>query len=401
MSETIDHSEWHANFRVVMDAVGAVVETLAFVSAPLTAGGSLALVGAIVTATDIEVQQNRMNATTEELAAFETWDKFYTSIQLITAAPATYTLFKSLTGAGSFSRVITKFRSLRKKLNEMPGNIKASLVYLRNVWNGVEVATDPVSKMNTILAKNGFSGTGGIYEQLNNLSPSARRTADYASLESFRDKFLSLHNANTTGIKSIDEVIDDFDNLVTNHYNIPNVVDYVDELMQTKDKFKGGAFGLEILNDLPPPLQGKTLTHFEAGIDDVGTTGTASTNCRFDMQFSDGTNLIFIETKNYAKTTAFSSSFYNQFKAYISNPGVTSMDQIKYYFRSNSGVSTAERVQKFRNMLLNNDKYIEIYDDMSQSLKTSLNIGGLNGKQLFKNLIESGSDSFFNFIQVY
>src|SRR5699024_1082421 len=118
-----------------------------------------------------------------------------------------------------------------------------------------------------------------------------------------------------------------------NYSNVPNVEKYVDELMQSQYKFKGGSFGLEILNDLPPALQGKTLTKFEASIDDLDDLAGG---CRFDLQFSDGTKLVYIETKNYAKTTAFSNSFYNQFKAYISNPSVTSIDDIKYYFRANA-----------------------------------------------------------------
>jgi hypothetical protein len=52
-------------------------------------------------------------------------------------------------------------------------------------------------------------------------------------------------------------------------------------------------------------------------------------------------------------------------------------------------------------MLLNGNKYEEVFDGMSQSLKASLNIGGLGGKQQFYNLIHSESESFFNFIEVF
>jgi len=154
----------------------------------------------------------------------------------------------------------------------------------------------------------------------------------------------------------------------------------------------------EILSNLPPSLQGKKLTKFEAkfnALDDVAG------GCRFDMQFKEGPDYFYIETKNYAKPTAFSSAFYNQFKAYISDVGVKNINQLKYFFKANSGVTKAERVQKFKNMLLNGNKYEEIYNAMSPQLKASLNIVGLNGKQQLYNLIESESNLFFNFIETF
>ncbi len=196
-------------------------------------------------------------------------------------------------------------------------------------------------------------------------------------------------------MKNIDGVLDDFDFLVTNHSSVPNIEKYVDELMQSQNKFKGGAFGLEILSDLPPSLQGKTLTKFEASIDLDDLAG----DCRFDLQFTDGSKLVYIETKNYAKSTAFSSDFYNQFKAYISNSSVTNIDDIKYFFKANAGITKAERVQKFKNMLLNGNKYDEIYN----SNKNLFNSMQITDEGKLKLLLESQNTShqFFNFIEVF
>ncbi|MBK7129126.1 MAG: hypothetical protein IPM74_11980 [Crocinitomicaceae bacterium] len=128
-------------------------------------------------------------------------------------------------------------------------------------------------------------------------------------------------------------------------------------------KFKGGAFGLEILANPPPSLIGKTLTRLEAGIDD-------SEKFRFDMYFEGTGNVkVFVETKNYASTTSFTTSFYNQFKAYISNPNLTSFDELRYYFRANDGISKAERVQKFKNMINNGENKEQFYQSLNQTLK--------------------------------
>ena len=123
-------------------------------------------------------------------------------------------------------------------------------------------------------------------------------------------------------------------------------------------------------------------------------------NFRFDMFFEDGLGLkIFVETKNYASTTGFTSSFYNQFKAYISNQNVTSIDQLRYFFRANDGISKAERVQKFKNMLLNGNKYEEIYN----SNKNLFNSMQITDEGKLKLLLESQniSHQFFNFIEVF
>jgi hypothetical protein len=155
--------------------------------------------------------------------------------------------------------------------------------------------------------------------------------------------------------------------------------------------------GLEILNDLPSSLQGKVLTKFEASIDDLDDlTG----GCRFDLLFEDGNQLkVFVETKNYAQSTTFSSSFYNQFKAYISNPSVNSIDKIKYFFKANNVITKAERVQKFKNMLLNSNKYEEIYN----SNKNLFNSMQITDEGKLKLLLESQNTShqFFNFIEVF
>lgn len=232
-----------------------------------------------------------------------------------------------------------------------------------------------------------------MFNKLKALSTTPTRTANYASLQSFRDEFLRLHGLNTSGVKSIEGVLDDFDFLVTNHSSVPNIDKYVDELMQTQNKFKGGAFGLEILSDLPPSLQGKTLTKFEASIDDIDDLGGG---CRFDLQFTDGTKLVYIETKNYAQATSFSSSFYNQFKAYISNPAVTDINDIKYFFKANNGVTKAERIQKFKNLVNNGGNKQQFFNSLNPTIKNAYQI------EVIGDINDAFLNTFFNtIVEIY
>lgn len=259
-------------------------------------------------------------------------------------------------------------------------------------------ANSAAAKLDNILANPGFSGPNGIFNRLPRNT--SNQIARYTSPQTFRDEFLRLHGLNNNGVRNIDDVLDDFDFLISNHHGVPNIEKYIDELMQSKNKFKGGTFGMEILSDLPAPLQGKTLTKFEASIDDLDELDGG---CRFDMLFENGSAVrVFVETKNYAQTTVFSSSFYNQFKAYISIPGVTSIDNIKYYFRANAGVTKVERVQKFKNMLLSENKTQEIFSSMPESLRSNiLGESNKNNYNAFMQKVNDTNSNFYNFIEIF
>jgi len=147
---------------------------------------------------------------------------------------------------------------------------------------------------------------------------------------------------------------------------------------------------LEILKNRPQSLAGKTLTKLEAGIDDID-------KFRFDMLFEDGSGLkIFVETKNYASTTGFTTSFYNQFKAYISNQNITSLDQIKYYFRANTGVTKTDRVQKFKNLINNGGNREQFFNSLNPTLKNQYQI------EFVSDIDDSFLTTFLNtIIEVY
>lgn len=225
----------------------------------------------------------------------------------------------------------------------------------------------------------------------------SQRLAKYGTPTALKNRIKTLlESPSVNNIKSADEIINYIDDFMLKYANKPpdfGALAYFDELVMTTSKFKGGAYGLEILNNLPPSLNGKTLTKFEASIDDLTD---ATSGCRFDLQFSDGAQLIFVETKNYAKTTSFSSSFYNQFKAYISNPNLTSLDQIKYFFRANTGITKAERIQKFKNLINNGNNKMDFFNSLNPSLKNQFQI------EVVSDIDDAFLNAFFNtIIEVY
>jgi len=63
------------------------------------------------------------------------------------------------------------------------------------------------------------------------------------------------------------------------------------------------------------------------------------------------------------------------------------------------GISKAERVKKFKNMLLNGNKYEEIFE----ANEILLNSSGINTLNQFKTLLEGTitNHQFFNFIEIF
>ncbi|MBK8926588.1 MAG: hypothetical protein IPM74_11955 [Crocinitomicaceae bacterium] len=233
-----------------------------------------------------------------------------------------------------------------------------------------------------------------------------KRLGRYGSESILKNKLVYfLNHQSVINVKSYNQLIQDIETFFTvtrgsNGNLIPGTLEYFDEFLQAPQKFKGGAFGLEILANPPPSLIGKTLTRLEAGIDD-------SEKFRFDMYFEGTGNVkVFVETKNYASTTSFTTSFYNQFKAYISNPNLTSFDELRYYFRANDGISKAERVQKFKNMIKNNAQEIfGVNPSLFKSIKQENGVDFIDDWEDLKTMMESTTISenhaIFSFIEVF
>lgn len=265
----------------------------------------------------------------------------------------------------------------------------------------VEGASNLITKINQLIAKVHFTPFHNklvdFANATTNTTTKANRLARYETPDKLKNTLISLlENPQANNIKPLIEVIDDIDKFMLDYKDIDGAMEYFDELTQSVQKIKGGAFGLEILNNLPPSLAGKTIVAFEAGIDDLS-------NCRFDLKFREGAVSIFVETKNYASATGFTSSFLNQFKRYISS--ISDLSEMKYFFRGNAGVTKANRVSKFKTMIKNNAK--EIFES-KPNLFTQLKME--NGDNIFdwedlKALVESSTlpdnHELFNFIEIY
>ncbi len=129
------------------------------------------------------------------------------------------------------------------------------------------------------------------------------------------------------------------------------------------------------------------------------------------MKFTDGSSSIFVETKNHLKFSISSivakPDFLNQFKAYIAE--INSIDDMKYFFRSNEGVTKIFLKGKFKTMISNNSD--SIFDIIwgNQNLRNSLfgiipvnqlSILKVNKKTIFKDWVLNQDNILFKFIEI-
>lgn len=314
----------------------------------------------------------------EFIEKFETFSKLYLAGRL---TPVLYSSGKFI-----YEKIAEKINSdaVRNLSSVARERLNKVFSKLRDVFG---LSTDYLSRLNRVVSSRQFTE---IFNRLPRNT--AAQQLRYTTRETFRDEFLRLHTQlNGSGVASIDDVVRNFENMINRHAGVPGIERYIDEMMQAPQKFKGGAFGMEILADLPQALRQRTLVGFESSIDDLS-------DCRFDMEFSDGTRSIFTETKNYAQSTlsniANSSDFFNQFKEYLSQ--ITSVEQFKYIFRSNPGVTVDAIKNRFRTLFTN--KKQELFNVMQSDLKIELGIDGANGFSNFDQLITNTSSDLYNFV---
>ena len=150
----------------------------------------------------------------------------------------------------------------------------------------------------------------------------------------FTKVFEELHHAvPVNSVKSLDDVMNDFIYLIDNHLSDfiktrkgkQQITAFINELLQSKDKFKAGATTLEVIHNaqkyIPSKyyntLKGLQLEDFIAYADDAG-------DFRFDIKWQAKTMKlgkeekisIFIDTKNYSTASNMFKDL-GQFKAYL------------------------------------------------------------------------------------
>ena len=189
----------------------------------------------------------------------------------------------------------------------------------------------------------------------------------------FTKVFEELHHAvPVNSVKSLDDVMNDFIYLIDNHLadftktrkGKQQITAFINELLQSKDKFKAGATTLEVIHNaqkyIPSKyyntLKGLQLEDFIAYADDAG-------DFRFDIKWQAKTMKlgkeekisIFIDTKNYSTASNMFKDL-GQFKAYLG--AIDNFDQLYIVQQGGRGVTREQIIAQLERAIAKDAKSV-------------------------------------------
>ena len=197
-----------------------------------------------------------------------------------------------------------------------------------------------------------------------------------------------MEKAAAGSIKSLDEVAEDLEYLLTHHLATfrnqgreKQMSAFINEMMQTKDKFKAGATTLEVVQHPEKyisPKYSSNLSNLE--LEGLISHAAGSGNFRFDAKWKiknqDGKEIdIFVDTKNYSRASNMFGDL-GQFKAYLEN--IDSFDQLYIIQQGGRGVTREQIINRLRKELLKPENLIEVFKIIRS--KPNLN------RELLKNI---------------
>ena len=189
----------------------------------------------------------------------------------------------------------------------------------------------------------------------------------------FTKVFEELHHAvPVNSVKSLDDVMNDFIYLIDNHLadftktrkGKQQITAFINELMQSTDKFKAGATTLEVIHNAQKYIPSKyyntlsnlQLEDFIAYADDAG-------DFRFDIKWQAKTMKlgreekisIFIDTKNYSSASNMFKDL-GQFKAYLNV--IDNFDQLYIIQQGGRGVTREQIIAQLERAIAKDTKSV-------------------------------------------
>ncbi|MBR8707091.1 hypothetical protein IX324_002916 [Bacteroides pyogenes] len=187
-------------------------------------------------------------------------------------------------------------------------------------------------------------------------------------VDDFVDLFVKLHkSAPTNSVKSLDNVMSDFLYLIDNHLSDftktrkgkHQITSFLNELMQSTDKFKAGATTLEVIHNAQKYIPSKyynTLSTLQ--LEDLIAYADDAGDFRFDIKWQAKTMKlgkeekisIFIDTKNYSTTSNMFKGL-GQFKAYLG--AIDNFDQLYIIQQGGRGVTREQIIVQLEKTIAN------------------------------------------------
>ena len=220
-----------------------------------------------------------------------------------------------------------------------------------------------------------------------------------------------MEKAAAGSIKSLDEVAEDLEYLLTHHLATfrdqgreEQMSAFINEMMQTKDKFKAGATTLEVIRHPEKYISAKYSRRLsDLELEDLISHAAGSGNFRFDAKWKiknqDGEGIyIFVDTKNYSRASNMFGDL-GQFKAYLEN--IDSFDKLYIIQQGGRGVTREQIIAQLERAIAkdarsvfnaNRNVWINMGIGTFADLERICRAQGLSSAsafQIFRNIIQT------------
>ena len=206
--------------------------------------------------------------------------------------------------------------------------------------------------------------------------------AKFNKVDDFAKRFEELYQkVPENSVKPIDDLVDDLKHLFTNHLDEISegqLVAFLNELLETGDKFKAGATSLEVIRNIKSYLPAKfhsTLQKLE--LEDLISYADEAGDFRFDIKWQAKTLdkfnqereiSIFIDTKNYSKVGNMFKDL-GQYKAYLRE--IDNFDQLYIIQQGGRGITKEDIIKRLESAIA---KDAEAVFDAKKSLWKNMGI---------------------------
>ena len=237
----------------------------------------------------------------------------------------------------------------------------------------------------------------------------------------FTKVFEELHHAvPVNSVKSLDDVMNDFIYLIDNHLadftktkkGKQQITAFINELMQSTDKFKAGATTLEVIHNAQKYIPSKYYNTLKGlQLEDVIAHADDAGDFRFDIQWSaldpktKKSISVFVDTKNYSSASNMFKDL-GQFKAYLG--AIDNFDNLYIIQQGGRGVTREQIINRLKNVLNKGKNKDEIFEVIWKNETLRKNVFGqmsdpyfkIQAKSLFVSKINNKTLDIFNSILI-
>ena len=180
-----------------------------------------------------------------------------------------------------------------------------------------------------------------------------------------------MEKAAAGSIKSLDEVAEDLEYLLTHHLATfrdqgreEQMSAFINEMLQTEHKFKAGATTLEVVLHPEKYISAKysrrlSDLELEGLISHAAGSGSFRFDAKWKIKNQEGKEIhIFVDTKNYSRASNMFGDL-GQFKAYLRE--IDSFDQLYIIQQGGRGVTREQIINRLRKELLKPENLIEVF----------------------------------------